>query len=127
MSCQTESGAFSASLIGLAFAGVVVAYPPPATGLDPLLGTGNMFLPLIASVASLLIAVVGGVFLTKNYIGAKSENSRGRLVRVLVTIVPAIVIGGYLVVVAGFAPHSSFIVGAIVLGIAVALSVEYTN
>lgn len=114
-------------LVGFAFAAVVLAYPPSATGLEPLLGAGNMFLPLIASVASLLIAVIGGFFLARGLIGAKSNRSQRLLVRILIPVLAAAVIGAYLVVVAGFSPQSSFIIGAEVLAIAAGIADEFTS
>ena len=104
-------------LVGLALVTVVVAYPPPATGLDPLLGAGNMFLPLFASVASLLIAIFGGVLLARGFTQAQSERTHRLLVRVVVPVGFVAIISAYLVTVAGFAPQASFIIGAVLLAI----------
>lgn len=104
-------------LVGLAFVTVVVAYPPPATGLNPFLGVGSIFLPLIASVVSLLIATVGGIFLARGFTEAHSKHTHRLLVRVLVPVGAVILISAYLVTVAGFGPRSSFIIVAVVLAI----------
>ena len=104
-------------LVGLALVTVVVAYPPPATGLRPLLGTGNMFLPLFASIGSLLIAVVGGVLLAPGLIQAQSERIHRLAVRVVVSVVAAAVISAYLVIIAGYGPQSPLFIGAVVLAI----------
>lgn len=123
MSTVQQGGSFSrvnrlgGILVGLALVTVVVSYPPPATGLDPFLGAGNMFLSLIASVASLLMAIVGGVLLARGFTQAQAERTQRLVVRIVAPVGAVVVISAYLVIVAGFAPQSSFIIGAVLLAI----------
>lgn len=114
-------------LVVLAFIAVVVAYPPPATGLNPFLGVGNMFLPLIVSVVSLPIAIVGGIFLARGFTETQSKRGHRLIVRVLVPVSAVTVISVYLVIVAGFAPQSSFIIAAGVLAIVGGVADEVIN
>lgn len=104
-------------LVELALVAVVIAYPLPAIGLDPLLGAGGMFLPLIASMASLLMAIVGGVFLVRAFTQAQPKRTQRLGVRILVPVSVVAVINAYLVIVARFAPQSLFIIGAVLLAI----------
>jgi len=112
-------------LIGLALVAVVVAYPPPVTGLDPLLGVGGLVLPLIASVAALLIAIVGGAFLARGFTQRQLGRIHRLLVRVVVPVGAVAVISAYLVIVAGFWILSSFIIGAVILAIVVGVADEF--
>ena len=114
-------------LIGLAIVAVVVAYPPPATGIGPFLGVGGMFLPLIASIVALLVALVGGVLLARGIVTTQSERSERLLVRLLVPVAAVVVISAYLVFVAGFAPLSSFIIAAVVLALLAGTADEFVN
>lgn len=116
-----------AVLIGLALVAIVIAYPPPATGLGPFLGVGTMFLPLIASVASLLVAIVGGVHLARGFATPQTDRAQRLLVRVFVPVGAVAVISAYLVVVAGFGPLSSFIIGAVVLAIVAGAADEFIS
>lgn len=104
-------------LVALALVAVVVAYPPPATGVGPLFGVGNMFLPLIVSVVALLLAVAGGVLLARNITNAQTERSQRLAFGVLVPVGAVAVISVYLVVIAGFAPQAPFIIGAVVIAV----------
>ena len=114
-------------LIGFAIVAVVVAYPPPATGLAPFLGVGGMFLPLIVSVVALLIAIGGGVFLARGIVSTQSQQSERLLIRLLVPVAAVVVISAYLVFVAGFAPLSSFIIAAVVLALLAGTADEFVN
>lgn len=104
-------------LVALALVAVVVAYPPPATGVGPLFGVGNMFLPLIVSVVALLIAVVGGVLLARNITNAQTERSQRLALGILIPVGAVAVISAYLVAIAGFAPQAPFIIGAVVVAV----------
>lgn len=114
-------------MVGLALIAVVVAYPPPATGVEPLFGVGSMFLPLIVSVVALLLAVVGGVLLARNIANAQTERSQRLAFRVLVSVGAVAVISGYLVVVAGFATQAPFIISAVVVAVMGGIVDEFVN
>lgn len=112
-------------LVGISVVAVVIAYPPPTTGLNPLLGVGNVFLPLIASVASLLFAIIGGALLSRGFSETQPERTHRLLVRILVPIGPVALISAYLVTVAGFGPQSPFITIAVILAIVGGVADEF--
>ena len=104
-------------LVALALVAVIVAYPPPATGVGPLFGVATMFLPLIVSVVALLLAVAGGVILARNITNAQTERSHRLAFGVLVPVGAVAVISVYLVVIAGFGPQAPFIIGAVLIAV----------
>jgi hypothetical protein len=89
------------ALVALAIVGVVAAYPPPSTGIQPLFGFGTMFLPLGLSTLGLLLAAVGGM-LVGSAAAKRSDSLPAPLVRLLVLLAALAVVGGYLLTVAGF-------------------------
>lgn len=115
---------FGGMLVGLALVAVLVAYPPPFTGIAPLLGVGNVLLPLIVSVASLLVAIIGCVYLARGFTEEQSDRTERLLVRILVPVIAVVVMSAYLVTAAGFAPQSSFIIGSVILAIVVGVADE---
>lgn len=98
---ESVSPTVGLGLVAIAFLTVVAAYPPPATGIAPLFGIGNMFLPLGLSALALVVAVSGGVL-----VGRAAANRPNRLppllVRLLVPLAALVLVGGYLTTVAGF-------------------------
>ena len=104
-------------LVALALVAVVVAYPPPATGIESLFRVGNMFLPIIVSVVALLITVVGGVLLARNSTNAQTERSKRLAFGILVPVGAVAVISVYLVVIAGFAAQALIIIGAVAIAV----------
>ena len=111
-------------LVGLALVSVVVTYPPPASGLSLLLGNGNMFHGLFASIASLFLAVVGGVLLAPGFIQRGSERTHGLLARIIVPVIAAVVINAYLVIIAGYGPQSPLFIAAVLLAIILGIVAE---
>lgn len=104
-------------LVALALVAVVVAYPPPTTGVGPLFGIGNTFLPLAMSVIALLVTVVGGVLLARNITKTRPERPHRLAFGISVPVGAVAVIGVYLVVIAGFAPQTPFVLGAVVIAV----------
>lgn len=111
----TRGTGFGTGLIVLAILLVAVAYPLPATGLDPLFGAGNLFFPLGLSLVALLFGVVGGISAGRSATRAQQTRFARVAISVLVPVGVVLLLGAYLVVVAGFAPSSPFIVGAVVV------------
>lgn len=118
---------FGSALVALAIAAVVVAYPPPSTGIAPLFGVGNPFLPMVVSMASLLVAIIGGVLLARSLTEGRTERTQRLLVRVVIPLVAVAVVGTYLVTVAGFGLQSSFILGAVLLAIGAGVVDEFVG
>ena len=113
------------ALVVVAFIAVVIAYPPPATGIEPLFGMGDLFLPLLVSIGALLFGVLGGISLGRNATGARSGGVQSLAIRVSIAVGTVSAIGVYLIVVAGFAPGAPFIAGAITLAIAGSIVSEF--
>ena len=90
-----------AALVALSVVAVVVAYPPPATGVAPLFGIGTMFLPLGLSTIALLVATAGGILLGRA-VANQTDIVPAPLIRILVPLTALAVVGGYLLTVAGF-------------------------
>jgi hypothetical protein len=114
-------------LAGLPLLTVIVSYPPTVTGLDPLLGMGNLFLPLILSVLSLFVAVIGGVLLSRGLVNSRAERRQRLRVRISIPVGVVMIISAYLVVVAGFEPWSSFILGSVVFAVAAGVIDEFVG
>lgn len=89
------------ALVALAVLAVVAAYPPPATGIPPLFGFGELFLPLALSAVALFVAVGGGL-LAGSAAADRTDSLPGPVVRLLVPLAALTLVGGYLVTVAGF-------------------------
>lgn len=106
-----------AELVAFALAAVVVAYPPPAMGVGPLFGIGNMFMPLILSVVGLLVASLGGVLIARDISKPQTDRSQRIALGILLPVSPVVVVSGYLVLIAGFNPQAPFIIGAVVIAI----------
>lgn len=90
-----------AVLVGCVLVAVVVAYPPPVTGVPPLFGVGNLFLPLGLALGALVVAAVGGVLVGES-VEARVEQLPPLAVRLLVPVGAVVLVGAYLVTVAGF-------------------------
>lgn len=112
-------GILGGTLVVLALIAVVVSYPPPTTGFQPLFGAGNMFLPLIVSVLALLIAIGGGILLTRVITNQETDRFLRIAIRVLVPIGLVAAISAYLVVVAGFDTQAPFVIGAVLLALVI--------
>jgi len=93
--------AVGVALVALAFLAVVAAYPPPATGIQPLFGLGELFLPLGLSTLALLVAVGGGM-LVGSAAANRTNSLPGPVIRLLVPLAALALVGGYLLTVAGF-------------------------
>lgn len=115
------------TLVALALGAVVVAYPPPATGLEPLLGVGNLFLPLIVSVVALLVAIGGAVLLARNVAKAQTERGQRLVIRVFVSACVVAGISAYLGVVAGFGLQTALIIGPVVITGMICIGDEFIN
>ena len=102
-------------LVAVALVAVVVAYPPPATGVRPLFGVGNVFLPLAVSVLSFLVALVGGVLLARDVTNARTDRVQRLAFAIVTALAPVALVGAYLTAVAGFSLQSPFILGAVIL------------
>lgn len=98
---DTVPAAVGVALVLLAGLGVVVAYPPPSTGVAPLFGLGTVFLPLGVSTLALLFAVGGGM-LVGSAAAERVDSLPASLVRLLVPLAALALVGGYLLTVAGF-------------------------
>ncbi|MFC7205241.1 hypothetical protein ACFQJC_17160 [Haloferax namakaokahaiae] len=111
----------------LALVTVVISYPPPATGVKPLFGFGNMFLPLFMSALALVVAIIGGTLLARNIASAQT----GRVQRLAITaLIPAsavAVVGVYLAVTAGFDPNAPIIIGVLAIAAVGGLTNELVN
>ncbi|GAB7094160.1 hypothetical protein JCM30237_13120 [Halolamina litorea] len=105
MSRRTQAGSVRERgavglLVGAAIA-LVIAYPPPSTGVDPLLGVGNVFVPLALSAVSVLTAGIGGA-LAGGVLADRVDAVPRLVVRTAVPAAALAIALLYLVVVAGF-------------------------
>ena len=114
-------------LIVFALVTVVIAYPPPATGIRPLFGFGNLFLPLFIAAGSLVIATVGGILLARNIASAHTERGRRLAISALIPASAVAVVGAYLAVVAGFDPSAPIIIGILAITAVGGLVSELVN
>ncbi|MEF8801384.1 MAG: hypothetical protein V5A38_11610 [Halolamina sp.] len=89
------------ALLALAIVTVAIAYPPPATGVLPLFGIGNLFLLLGLSVGALFAAALGGFFLARS-VAEQFPSLSTPIARLLVPAAAVALVGAYLVTVAGF-------------------------
>ena len=115
------------TLVALALGAVVVAYPPRATGLEPLFGVGTMFLPLLVSVGALLSAIGGSVLLARNIATDQTERSQRLAIRVLVSACIVAGISAYLAVVAGFGLQTALIIGPVVIAVVISVGDEFAH
>lgn len=89
------------ALLALAIVTVVIAYPPPATGVLPLFGVGSMFLPVGLSAGALLAAALGG-FLLAPAVAEQFPSLSTKVAKLLAPAAAVALVGAYLVTVAGF-------------------------
>lgn len=92
---------FGALLVTVALIAVLVAYPPLSTG-SPLVSIGSIFLPLSVSIVALFFALVGGLLLGRNLAAHQARDVSRVAIRVLIPVSAVVIIGAYLVVIAGF-------------------------
>lgn len=104
-------------LIVLALISVVVAYPPSATGVNPLFGVESLFLPILVSAVAILTAIVGGAFITQGLMNNQTKRSQRLIFSILIAFSAAAVVCIYLVVVAGFGLKSPFILAAMAIAV----------
>ena len=114
-------------LIVFALVTVVIAYPPPATGIRPLFGFGNLFLPLFIAAGSLVIATVGGILLARNIVSAQTGRGQRLAISALIPASAVAVVGAYLAVVAGFDPSGLIIIGVLTIAAVGGLISELVN
>ena len=115
------------TLIALAVGAIVVAYPPRATGLEPLFGVGTLFLPLLVSAGALLSAIVGAVLLARNAANAQSERGQRLAIRVFVSACVVASISAYLGVVAGFGLRPTLTIGPVGIAAGISIGDEFAH
>jgi len=97
-------------LVGLAFALLVVTFPPPFTGLQPPFFT--FILPLLVSIVAVLFALVGGLRISRKYTATLSGRRNRLTVRIVVLGGAIGLVGAYIVYVIGLYSPGDVIVFA---------------
>ena len=96
-------------------------------GLEPLFAVGTLFLPLLVSVGTLLIAISGAVFLARNVANAQSGRGQRLAIRVFVPACVVASISAYLGVIARFGLQTALIIGPVVIAIVISVGDEFAH
>lgn len=103
---------------------VVISYPPPRTGVRPLFGLGNLFLPLFPSAGAVLLAIIGGILVARDLVRGKAGRVQRLAISALVPVSAVTVVGGYLAIVAGFDVSVLLIIGVMTIAASGGLATE---
>lgn len=118
---------FGGALLVFALVTAVISYPPPRTGVRPLFGLGNMFLPLFPSAGAVLLAIVGGILVARELVRGQTGRVQRLALSALIPVGAVTIVGGYLTVVAGFDVSVPFIIGVYTMAAMGGLATELVN